>query len=163
MCDRFFLVTPVEKHLPGLLIMTSAHLTHAVGAGLTTYGGGMLILERHDTVISSVLNKVGNSMILFVILVTFLHLLWTFRRVLRSRHHPQRSNALRLVAWALVGMPFQLIRLAHSTAYAFARIPSLDPYTGSFLVHLFLIFGTQLCIVLSAVVGGWMSRKFEPK
>lgn len=60
-------------------------------------------------------------------------------------------------------MPFQLVRLAYNTTYAFLRVPSLDPVMGSFATRLILLFFMQLAVAVVCVAAGYLSTGVIPR
>ncbi len=87
----------------------------------------------------------------------------TWQRLSSVPSHPNFRAARYLILAAGAGMPFQLVRLAYNTTYAFIRVPSLDPVTGSFATRLILMFMMQLAVVLMASAGGFLSRHVVPR
>ncbi|KAF4948542.1 hypothetical protein FSARC_13714 [Fusarium sarcochroum] len=133
------------------------HLVNTAGIGIATYGGSPSA-ETSDGVASSIINKIGNCLMIFVILIVFAWWLWSTNRILAASTHPNWPAGTVMLLAAGVGIPFQFIRVVHSMTYAFERVPSMDPIMGVFAVKLILIFLTQLAVVLSLVAGGWLSK-----
>lgn len=76
--------------------------------------------------------------------------------------HENFQSARFLVLFGAVAMPYQLIRLASGTTYAFSPSESsLDPFTGGFAIHL-LVSAMQLGAALTLLAGGWLSMDSVP-
>ncbi|KAJ4252902.1 hypothetical protein NW762_010808 [Fusarium torreyae] len=133
------------------------HLVNTAGIGIATYGGSPSA-KTSDGVVSSMINKVGNCLMIFVILVVFIWWIWTTNRILVASTHPNWAAGTVMLLAAGIGLPFQFIRLVHSLTYAFERELAMDPVMGVFATKLILIFLTQLAVVLCLVAGGWLSK-----
>ncbi|KAJ4396118.1 hypothetical protein N0V93_000335 [Gnomoniopsis smithogilvyi] len=137
------------------LLLAATHLTNTTGITMATYGGSP---SPAGGVFNSTLNKVGNLLMLLVMLVVCVWIWPSWRRTNNSSRHFNSRNARWLLLAACAGMPFQMIRLIYNTIYAFDRIASLDPVMGSFSTLLVLMFLMHLAVVITATVGGWLAR-----
>ncbi|KAM5349517.1 hypothetical protein ACJ41O_006022 [Fusarium nematophilum] len=156
------LVPSPSRRLGRKVILGVTHLANTVGIGMAAYAG-----EPDESAPGGVknenLNKIGNCL-MFLVMLFVLGWLWPAgRRVFAARHEANYRAAKALLIAAGPGTVLQLIRLSYSMTYAFNRIPSLDPVTGSFATRLILMFGTQLCIVIVVEIGGWFSKGVRPE
>ncbi|KAF4119585.1 hypothetical protein GMORB2_4715 [Geosmithia morbida] len=158
-CLAFGIVGIVFEATPwvnrGFLGLT--HLANTVGITLATYGGSPSE-KKHGQVASSILNKTGNCLIIFVLAVLGIWVALIAKSVLRYPNHPHVRHAKIMLITASLGWPFQTIRTIYSATYAFDRIPDLDPVMGSFTTKLVLIFGLQLIVTLVLIAGGWLTK-----
>ena len=144
------------------IILAVTHLANTGGIAVATYGGAPSA-TADGGVVSTNLNQIGNCLMLWV-MFTICWWMWpTYQRLSSVTAHPNYRAARFLLYAAAAGMPFQLVRLAYGTTYAFLRVPSLDPVTGSFATQFILLFLMQLGVALSAVAGGWLSRDVVPR
>ncbi|KPM38568.1 hypothetical protein AK830_g7994 [Neonectria ditissima] len=143
-------------------ILGITHLTNTIGIGMAAYAGKP-DEDADGGVVNTMLDKIGNCL-MFLVMVGVLFWLWPVgKRVFSSRHEGNYKAAKALIMAAGPGTVLQLIRLSYSLTYAFNRIESLDPVTGSFATRLILMFGTQLCVVIVCLVGGWFSKDARPQ
>jgi len=133
-----------------------------VGVGMATFGGAPSGTGAGG-VVNQNLSQVGNCILLLVMLATCWWMWPTYRRTSSVPRHPNHPAARFLLCAAAATMPFQLVRLACNTAYAFTHEPSLDPITGSFATRLGSLFFMQLGVSLAALAGGWFSRGIVPR
>lgn len=103
---------------------------------------------------SAMLAKVG-----YLIVVAFLVMLcgwlgWTARHIWSYRSTKTYFGAFVMLLTAGVALGFHAIRIAHEVTFAFYRLPSLDPVSGSLATKLVLVYGAELCVVLLMIVGG---------
>ncbi len=140
------------------IILGVTHLANTGGIAVATYGGAPSATGAGGVVAEN-LNQIGNCVMLFVMFTICGWMIPTWRRITSVPSHPNFAAARYLIFAAAAAMPFQLVRLAYNTTYAFLRVPSLDPVTGSFATRLILLFFMQLGVSLSAVAGGWFSRR----
>lgn len=127
---------------------------------MATYAGSP---SRTGGVINPMLNKVGNLLMLGVILLICLGIVHAWQRAKVFPGHPNFRNARYLLLAAAIAMPFQIIRLVYNTTYAFERDSNLDPVMGTFATQFILMFLLHLGVVLAAVTGGWRSRQIMPR
>ncbi|PSR80517.1 hypothetical protein BD289DRAFT_62782 [Coniella lustricola] len=142
------------------IILGVTHLANTGGIGVATYGGAP---SPTGGVVNENLNQIGNCLMLFVMFAICWWMWPTWRRISSLPSHPNHGAALALLYCAGIAMPFHLVRLAYNTTYAFNRIPSLDPVTGSFATRLILMFLMQAGVSVAAIWGGWKSRNVVPK
>ncbi|KAJ3524501.1 hypothetical protein NM208_g12041 [Fusarium decemcellulare] len=155
------IVPSPSRRLGRKIMLGVTHLANTVGIGMAAYAGKADENEPGG-VKNETLNKIGNLLI-FLVMVVVLFWLWpAAKRVLAARQETNYKAAKVLLIAVVPGTVLQLIRLSYSLTYAFNRIPSLDPVTGSFATRLILMFGTQLFIVLVVIAGGWMSKDVRP-
>ncbi|CAK7218519.1 hypothetical protein SEUCBS140593_003574 [Sporothrix eucalyptigena] len=144
------------------IILGVTHLANTGGIAVATYGGAPSATTTTG-VINASLNQIGNCLMLFV-MFTICWWLWpTWQRLMTVPNHPNFRNAQVLLFAAVAAMPFQLVRLAYNTTYAFIRVPSLDPVMGSFATRLVLLFFMQLAVALACTTGGILSAKVVPR
>lgn len=141
------------------IILAATHLTNTAGIAAATYGGSP---NPTGGVISENLNQIGNCMILFVMFGICWWMWPTWKKIMNFRRHPNFSPARFMIIFAGVAMPFQLIRLAYNTLYAFSPSTDLDPFVGSFGIR-FLIFTVQLGVTFALMTGGWLSVGILPE
>ncbi|KAH8885003.1 hypothetical protein GQ53DRAFT_879293 [Thozetella sp. PMI_491] len=144
------------------IILGVTHLANTGGIGVATYGGAPSPTGQGGVVAEN-LNQIGNCLMLFVMFAICWWMWPTWRRVSSVPTHPNYRSARWLLYTAGAAMPFHLVRLAYNTTYAFLRVSSLDPVTGSFATRLILLFFMQLGVALPAIAGGWMSKELVPK
>ncbi|KAK7408445.1 hypothetical protein QQX98_009372 [Neonectria punicea] len=151
-----------SRRLGRKVILGVSHLVNTIGIGMAAYAGKPD--ENADGgVKNTMLDKIGNCLI-FLVMVGVLFWLWPIgKRVFSERQDTNYKAAKALIMAAGPGTVLQLIRLSYSLTYAFNRVPSLDPVTGSFATRLILMFGTQLCVVIVVLVGGWFSMDARPQ
>lgn len=131
------------------------HLLSTAGIAMATYGGSP---SASGSVANPMLDKVGNCIILCTILILIGWLVILGRRIAGRGDHPYARPTKTMFYTACAGVPFQSLRSAYATTYAFTGIRSLDPFTGSFATRLVLMFMFELAVTLIATVGGWMTR-----
>lgn len=127
---------------------------------MATYGGAP---SATGGVFNDVLNKVGNLLMILVMLIVGIWIWPSWKRVNTFSRHVNHRNARWLLIAACASWPFQMIRLVYNTTYAFDRIPSLDPVMGTFATQFVLLFLLHLAVVLIAIAGGWLSRNVTDK
>ncbi|KAL1911106.1 hypothetical protein Sste5344_002904 [Sporothrix stenoceras] len=144
------------------IILGVTHLANTGGIAVATYGGAPSATTESG-VINNNLNQIGNCLMLFV-MFTICWWLWpTWQRLMTVPNHPNFRNAQVLLFGAVGAMPFQLVRLAYNTTYAFLRVPSLDPVMGSFATRLILLFFMQLAVAVICVAAGYLSTGVIPR
>jgi hypothetical protein len=84
-----------------------------------------------------------------------------YRRLTRLSSALLNRNAVRLLYYAMLALPFTAIRAIYSVVYSFDSSPTINPITGVFAVKLVLIVLVQLLAVLFLVVGGLMARNIR--
>ncbi|KAF7534909.1 hypothetical protein G7054_g5833 [Neopestalotiopsis clavispora] len=139
-------------------ILGVTHLMNTAAIGAATYGGSP---SPTGGVVSSNLNQIGNCMMLFVMFGVCGWMWPTWKRIMSFQRHQNFEPARYLVLFGGVAMPFQLIRLASGTIYAFSPSDDLNPFTGSFAIR-FLISAMQFGAVLGLMAGGWLSMDIVP-
>lgn len=159
---RLNLTPSTSRRIGRKVILGVTHLTNTIGIGMASYAG-----ESDEGasggVKNTMLNKIGNCL-LFLVMVAVLFWLWPVgKRVFSARHDANYKAAKALIMAAGPATVLQLIRLSYNLTYAFNRISVLDPVTGSFATRLILMFGTQLCVVIIVIVGGWFSKDARPR
>ncbi|KAI8717609.1 hypothetical protein NCS52_00837300 [Fusarium sp. LHS14.1] len=155
------LIPSQSKRWGRKIMLGATHLGNTVGIGMAAYAGKPDD-DAPGGVKDETLNKVGN-ILMFLVMVVVLFWLWpSAKRVFSARQEVNYKESKALIMAAGPGIVLQLIRLSYSLTYAFNRIESLDPVTGSFATRLVLMFGTQLCIVLVIIAGGWFSKDALP-
>lgn len=127
---------------------------------MATYGGAP---SATGGVFNAVLNKVGNVLMIVVMLIVGGWIWPSWKRINTFSHHVNYRNARWLLMAASASWPFQMIRLVYNTTYAFDRIPSLDPVMGTFATQFVLLFLLHLAVVLIAIAGGWLSLHITDK
>lgn len=145
------------KQLTEKILLGIMHLAVTVGIILATYGGAP---EPNSSggVVAEALNRAGNCLMLFAMLFGLGGWIWwTGKHVIALKPSASFQPARSLLLAACVALPFQLVRLGHSLTYSFTPYPMLDPISGAFVTKLILMFGMQLCAVISILVGGWSS------
>ncbi|KAI4595667.1 hypothetical protein KJ359_006656 [Pestalotiopsis sp. 9143b] len=148
-----------EKRWTEKAILGVTHLMNTAGIGIATYGGSP---SPNGGVISSNFNQIGNCLMLFVMFGVCGWMWPTWQRIMAFHRHENFQSARFLVLFGAVAMPYQLIRLASGTTYAFSPSESsLDPFTGGFAIHL-LVSAMQLGAALTLLAGGWLSMDSVP-
>lgn len=160
--DRLCLIPSTSRRMGRKIILGVTHLTNTIGIGMAAYAGKADPNES-EGVKNAMLNKIGN-LLMFGVMVGVLFWLWPAgKRVFSARQDVNYKAAKALIMAAGPATVLHLIRLSYGVTYAFNRIPSLDPVTGSFATRLVLMFGTQLFVVLVVLVGGWFSKDAVPQ
>ena len=144
------------------IILGITHVVNTTGIAIATYGGSPSATKKGG-VINQELNRIGNCLMLVVMVSLYLWIYPSYRHIRAYSGHRNSGRARIILFTAVACLPFQSVRLAYNTTYSFRGIPSLDPYLGSFVSKLILIFGTQLILVLSMIGGGWLSMPSDAK
>jgi hypothetical protein len=136
----------------------------STGIALAAVGGANLAKPEspensHST--DNALRKVGSLMLLLsaVLLIVFAFNTYCRLKSLPSAHF--NHNAIRLLYFAMLALPFTTIRAIYSNVYAFDNSPTVNPVTGVFAVKFVLIFLVQLLAALPLVIGGIMTRNIR--
>lgn len=137
------------------ILLAVTHLMNTTGIAMATYGGAP---STTGGVFNDVINKVGNLLMILVMLIVGVWIWPSWKRVNTFSDHVNYRNARWLLIAACASLPFQMIRLIYNTTYAFDRITSLDPVMGTFATQFVLLFLLHLVVGLIAIVGGWLSR-----
>lgn len=127
---------------------------------MATYGGSP---SPTGGVFGDVINKVGNLLMILVMLIIGIWIWPSWKRVNTFSQHVNYRNARWLLIAACASWPFQTVRLIYNTTYAFDRISSLDPVMGTFATQFVLLFLLHLAVVLISIAGGWLSRHITDK
>lgn len=145
-----------NKHMQEKILLGITHLLNTAGIGIATYAGSPSATGEGG-VINQTLNRVGNILLLVVMVMVYAWMWPTWLKIKRySGVHPNVAPVRWLFFATTVAMPFWLIRLITATVYAFAhQITSLDPVMGSYQVKLLLLFGTYFFASTALLVGGW--------
>ncbi|KAF3761190.1 hypothetical protein M406DRAFT_343277 [Cryphonectria parasitica EP155] len=138
------------------ILLAFTHLTNTTGIAMCTYAGSP---SPTGGVFSAPLNKVGNLMMVFVMLVVGVWIWPTWKRTKVFPRHLNARNARYLLFTAAAALPFQMVRLVYNTTYAFDHVTSLDPVMGTFATQFVLMFLMHLSVVLTSLAGGWLSRR----
>ncbi|KAH7020375.1 hypothetical protein EDB80DRAFT_562272 [Ilyonectria destructans] len=156
------LIPTTSRRMGRKIILGVTHLTNTIGIGMAAYAG-KADPDESEGVKNAMLNKIGN-LLMFGVMIGVLFWLWPAgKRVFSARQDVNYKAAKALIMAAGPATVIHLIRLSYGVTYAFNRIPSLDPVTGSFATRLVLMFGTQLLVVLVVLVGGWFSKDAVPQ
>lgn len=147
---------PYPRRWTERIILGVTHLANTAGIGLATYGGSPSATGAGGVAAEN-LNQIGNCLMLFV-MFTMCWWIWpTWKRTSAlDPKHPVSQSAKYMIYAAGVAIPFQLVRLAYNTTYAFDHLAILDPIMGTFAVRLILLFSMNLGVSLAMVVGGWL-------
>jgi hypothetical protein len=100
-------------------------------------------------------------MLLLSALLLILYACNTYRRLRDISSRRLNRLVMRLLAGAVLALPFTATRAVYSVVYSFDPSPSVNPITGVFAVKLVLIFLVQLLATLCLVVGGAMTRNIR--
>jgi hypothetical protein len=100
-------------------------------------------------------------MFLFSALLLILYAYNTYRRLRDISSRCLNRRVMRLLAWAVLALPFTATRAVYSVVYSFDASPCVNPITGVFAVRIVLIFLVQLLATLCLVVGGAMTRNIR--
>ncbi|KAH6657512.1 hypothetical protein BKA67DRAFT_643507 [Truncatella angustata] len=151
------IMLPYPRRWTEKSILGITHLTNTAGIALATYGGSPSATAAGGVAAQN-LNQIGNCLMLFVIFVMCWWIWPTWKRSSAlGPNHPITRPARLMIFSAAAAIPFQLVRLAYNTTYAFDHLPLLDPIMGSFAVRLILLFFMQLGVSLALIAGGWSS------
>lgn len=153
---RNTVIVPVTKPLVDRILLGVTHLANLVGISMAAYGNSPKASKPHGVKDVSIA-KIGNCVMLVVMLMLLLWTLYAGKCIRNARSHQNYKKAKILFFTACAGLPFQTIRLTYSTTYAFSRISSLDPFMGSFATKVVLIFCMQLAVALACCCGGFLS------
>lgn len=149
-------LAPKDHHWPAKIIMAITNLINTAGITLATYGGSPSATT--GGLINSGFDKAGNIMMLIDLFAIYAWAAWLWNQTNSLHAHPNHKPARALLLGAFVAGPFQLVRLAYGTAYAYDQNPSLDWVTGSMAIHAIVQFLMQLGVVLAALWAGWQAR-----
>lgn len=138
------------------LLLGVTHLTNTAGVGIATYAGS-LSATGEGGVKNQTLNRVGNLILIAVLLVVAGWIYPTWRKMQRYQGvHPNVAPVRWLLYTTMAALPIWLIRLIGNTTYAFQHsITALDPVLGSYQTKLLLVFGTYFFASTLLLVGGW--------
>lgn len=100
-------------------------------------------------------------MLLLSALLLILYAYSTYRRLRDISSRRLNRLVMRLLAWAVLALPFTATRAVCSVVYSFDASPFVNPITGVFAVKLVLIFLVQLLATLCLVAGGVMTRNIR--
>jgi hypothetical protein len=140
------------------------HLLITIAIVLSAYGGahlGQPESAKNSHAKDNTIRKVG-SLLLF--LATMLLIAYTFNTYRSLKALPSsrlNHNAIRLLYFVMLALPFTAIRATYGIVYSFDHSPTVNPVTGAFAVKLVLIFLVQLLAVLALVIGGIMTRNIR--
>lgn len=145
-----------NKNLYQKLFLGVTHLFNTAGIGIATYAGSPSATGEGG-VINQTLNRVGNVLLLAVLVMIIAWMWPTWRNIQRYVGvHPNVQPARWLLFSTMAAMPFWVVRIITTTTYAFDHtISSLDPVMGSYGTKLLLIFGTYFFASTALLVGGW--------
>jgi hypothetical protein len=121
---------------------------------MATYGGAPSATGS-GWVLSELLDKLGNILMLIVIFTLYAWIWFTWRRVRAVPKDPNFKPALYMLVAAAGGLPLQLIRITYGTTYAFELADSgLDPIMGIFATRFICLFVSQLGCTIAMFAGG---------
>lgn len=145
-----------NKNLYQKLLLGVTHLANTAGIGIATYAGSPSATGEGG-VANQQLNRVGNVILIVVLLIVAGWMFPTWRKMQRYQGvHPNVAPVKWLLYTTMAALPIWLIRLIAATTYAFAHsISALDPVMGSYSTKLMLIFGTYFFASTFLLVGGW--------
>ncbi|KAH8655512.1 hypothetical protein BX600DRAFT_515330 [Xylariales sp. PMI_506] len=138
------------------ITMGATNLVNTAGIALATYGGAPSATGA-DGVIAESLDKIGNILMLLVLLGLYAWIWPTWHRVWSVRGDPTFKPTLYMLIATLAGLPFQFIRIAYNTTYAFELSDSaLNPILGIFATRFVFLFATQLGCTIVMLIGGYL-------
>ncbi|OAQ96159.1 hypothetical protein LLEC1_02118 [Akanthomyces lecanii] len=135
------------------IILGTDHLINIAGIGIASYGG------THDDstesgIKNAMLAKVGHLVVVAALVMLCGWLGWTARHIWSIRSTRTYFGTYVMLLTGGVALGFHAIRVAHEVTFAFSRLGSLDPVSGSLATKLVLVYGAELCVVLLMIVGG---------
>jgi hypothetical protein len=86
---------------------------------------------------------------------------YTYRHLKALPGSRLNHNAIHLLYFAMLALPFTAIRVTYGVVYSFDHSSTVSPVTGVFAVKLVLIFLVQLLAVLALAIGGIMTRNIR--
>ncbi|KAI9699255.1 MAG: hypothetical protein M1820_007227 [Bogoriella megaspora] len=144
-------------------ILVVSHIVTGVTIGIATAGGAP-DPKKTGLPMNPTLEKVGFVSLLVVLLSLFPWAYYTRLRIKGSEPHPNCHAAMSMLWAAVIGIPFELVRVLYGMTYAFDhKILALDPIMGTFLTKFELIFLPELGVAVCVLAGGWLGMRHKAK
>jgi len=140
------------------------HLLTTVGIVLSAYGGAHLSQPesaKNNHTKDNTIRKVGPLLLFLTAMLLIVYAFNTYRRLKALPSSLLNHNAIRLLYFTMLALPFTAIRATYGIVYSFDHSSTVNPVTGAFAVKLVLIFLVQLLAVLALVIGGIMTRNIR--
>jgi hypothetical protein len=107
------------------------------------------------------MRKVGSLLLFLTAMLLTAYAFSTYRRLKALVSSRLNHNAIRLLYFAMLALPFTAVRATYGIVYSFDHSSTVNPVTGVFAVKLVLIFLVQLLAVFALVIGGIMTRNIR--
>jgi hypothetical protein len=140
------------------------HLLTTIGIALSAYGGahlGQPESAKNNHAKDNTIRKVGSLSLFLTAMLLIAYAFSTYRRLKALPSSLLNHNAIHLLYFAMLALPFTVIRATYGIVYSFDHSSTVNPVTGVFAVKLVLIFLVQLLAVLALVIGGVMTRNIR--
>jgi hypothetical protein len=140
------------------------HLLTTIGIVLSAYGGAHLSQPesaKNSHIKDNTIRKVGSLLLFLTAMLLIAYAFHTYRRLKALSSSRLNPNAIHLLYFAMLALPFAVIRATYGIVYSFDHSSTVNPVTGVFAVKLVLIFLVQLLAVIALVIGGIMTRKIR--
>lgn len=138
------------------IILAITHLANTGGIAVAMYGASPS--RETGGLQNPSFAQIGNCMMLFVLFGVSYWIWPTYKRVRGMARHPNARPAMWLIRGAAMAIPFQLLRIAYSTLYAFNPITKWNAVSGTLAMRVIFMFLAQLGVAFAATAAGWMSR-----
>jgi hypothetical protein len=140
------------------------HLLTTLGIVLSAYGGAHLSQPesaKNSHTKDNTIRKVGSLLLFLTAMLLIAYAFHTYRRLKALSSSRLNPNAIHLLYFAMLALPFAVIRATYGIVYSFDHSSTVNPVTGVFAVKFVLIFLVQLLAVLALVIGGVMTRNIR--
>jgi flagellar basal body-associated protein FliL len=140
------------------------HLLTTIGIVLSAYGGahlGQPESAKNNHAKDNTIRKVGSLLLVLTAMLLIAYAFYTYRRLKALSNSRLNHNAIHLLYFAMLALPFAVIRATYGVVYSFDHSSTVNPVTGVFAVKLVLIFLVQLLAVIALAIGGIMTRNIR--
>ena len=140
------------------------HLLTTLGIVLSAYGGahlGQPESAKNNHAKDNTIRKVGSLLLFLTAMLLIAYAFNIYRRLKALPSSLLNRNAIHLLYFAMLALPFTAVRATYGIVYSFDHSSTVNPVTGVFAVKLVLIFLVQLLAVLALVIGGIMTRNIR--
>jgi hypothetical protein len=141
------------------------HLLTTIGIALSADGGAHLSQPesaKNNHAKDNTKREVGSLLLFLTAMLLIAYAFHTYRRLKALSSSRLNHNAIHLLYFAMLALPFAVIRAIYSIIYSFDHNSStVNPVTGVFAVKLVLIFLVQLLAVIALVIGGIITRNIR--
>jgi hypothetical protein len=141
------------------------HLLTTIGIALSADGGAHLSQPesaKNSYAKDNTKREVGSLLLFLTAMLLIAYAFHTYRRLKALSSSRLNHNAIHLLYFAMLALPFAVIRAIYGIVYSFDHNSStVNPVTGVFAVKLVLIFLVQLLAVIALVIGGIITRNIR--